>query len=126
MSLRDVMVWVLLAVGVAAALVACLGMLVMPNFYARLHYVGLASVPAALALAAGVAVSSGMSPATTKAIIAAVVVAIGSPAITHATARAALVREHGHAPSVPPESEDGLVASPPPAERAEVELSQRS
>jgi multisubunit Na+/H+ antiporter MnhG subunit len=126
MSLKDIAVWVLLTIGVAAALLACLGMLVMTHFNARLHYVSLASVPAALALAAAVTVASGFSPATAKAIIAAVVIAVGSPAITHATARAGRVREYGFWSALPPESKDGsAVSSGPTPDQAMAEPPSR-
>src|SRR5436305_5813607 len=114
MSLQDIAVWILLALGTTATLLACLGVLLMSRFYAKLHYVGLAAVPGTVLYAAAVAVSAGASPATTKAILAALAVGIASPVLGHATARAARVRELRYWSAVPAGTPE-----PSPAERGE-------
>ena len=107
MSAGDVVVWVLLAVGVAAQLVGVLGVLVASDVYDRLHFTGPASIfgPACLALA--VVIDEGpISQAGLKAILVALLLLALSPVLVHATARAAFVRERGRLPRLPLERDE--------------------
>jgi multicomponent Na+:H+ antiporter subunit G len=91
--MNDVIVF-LLVVGVAIELFCCLGALVMRGAYARLHYgapVGLG----ALLLALAIVFRQGFSLIGDKALLIAVFVLVSSPVLSHVTARAARIREHG-------------------------------
>jgi multicomponent Na+:H+ antiporter subunit G len=89
-------VWALLAVGVAAPLLGVVGVLVGPDVYARLHFVGLGSIFGPFALALAVVIDEGpFSQAGLKSILVAVLLLGLSPVLVHATARAAYVRERG-------------------------------
>jgi monovalent cation/proton antiporter MnhG/PhaG subunit len=106
MTVGDVVVTVLLVLGVGIELVCCLGVLVMRNVYDRLHYTGPASFGAVL-IAAAVVVREGLlSQIGTKAVLVAAVLLVVSPALVHATARAARLRERGELRAQPHEVEE--------------------
>jgi multicomponent Na+:H+ antiporter subunit G len=105
-NVQHVAVSILLVIGVGAGLLASLGILVMRHFYDRLHYVGLASALGAVSIAAAVVVQEGVSQASVKAVLTAIVVAVTSPVLTHATARAARIREFGYLEMQPEEQSD--------------------
>jgi monovalent cation/proton antiporter MnhG/PhaG subunit len=102
--MRDVAVAVALVVGVAAQLLACLGVTVMRNAFDRLHYTG-PTIVAAAALAAAVLIREGFSLVADKGIMLAVVVAITSPVIVQAMARAARTSERGSLDATAPDVE---------------------
>jgi monovalent cation/proton antiporter MnhG/PhaG subunit len=91
-----VLVWTLLAVGVAAQLTGVVGVLAAANVFDRLHFIGPAGIfgPACFALA--VVLDEGpFSQAGLKSILVAALLLGLSPVLLHATARAAYVRERG-------------------------------
>lgn len=92
--LREVVVVVLLAGGVALELACCLGVLVMRGPYDRLHYAGAASFGAVL-LAVAVVAQEGFSLVGNKALLLAAFLLVSSPVLVHATGRAARIRERG-------------------------------
>ena len=96
MTWQTIVADVLLVVGVAIELLACLGLLLMGTVFDRLHYVGLASTLGPIAIAGAVLLEEGVSTAGLKAIFIAVVLVGVGPVVTHATARAARVRQFGH------------------------------
>jgi monovalent cation/proton antiporter MnhG/PhaG subunit len=100
-------VWVLLAVGVAAQLIGVLGVVVASNVYDRLHFTGPASIFGPTCLALAVVIDEGpLSQAGLKSMLVAVLLLALSPVLVHATARAALVRERGRLPRLALESEE--------------------
>ena len=95
MTAHAVAVDALLVLAVALTLVCCLGVLVMPSTYDRVHYLGPASVVVPALVAAAVVVEQGLSPLGIKAILAALLLAATGPVLGHATARSAAVRDGG-------------------------------
>ena len=95
MNVGDVAVAVLLAVGVASALMSALGLLATKDPYDQLHFTGPATVIGPVAIAAAVLVEEPLSSAGIKAVLVALVLLLTGPVLVHATARAARVREHG-------------------------------
>jgi multicomponent Na+:H+ antiporter subunit G len=91
---RDVTVTVLLFAGVALAVLATLGVLLMRDAFERLHYLGPASLSAGC-LAAAVVVRESFSLIGNKAIALAAFVLITSPVVAHVTARALFDAERG-------------------------------
>lgn len=81
----------LVALGVAVLAFACLGVLLMRDALARLHYVSVGVLAVAL-VAAAVVARDGASLIAVKAVLVAVFVAATSPILAHATARALHVR----------------------------------
>jgi monovalent cation/proton antiporter MnhG/PhaG subunit len=96
MTLGDVVVAVLLAIGVAAQLTGVVGVVVARNVYDRLHFTGPASIFGPLALAAAIVLDEGpFSQAGLKSLLVALLVLGLNPILVHASARAAFVRERG-------------------------------
>jgi multisubunit Na+/H+ antiporter MnhG subunit len=106
-SWQDVVVGVLLAVGVLAVLISCIGIVVMRTAMDRLHFTAPAGTIAPVAFAAAVLVEEPLSSAGVKAVLVALLIGITTPALSHATARAARIREHGRWKVLPHELEDG-------------------
>jgi len=91
-----VLVWILLTVGVLAALAGVVGVLVAGNVYDRLHFIGPAGIFGPVCLALAVVLDEGpFSQAGLKSILVALLLLALSPVLIHATARAAYVRERG-------------------------------
>lgn len=86
---------VLLGVAVAVQALAGLGVALMRNGYARLHYAAAASTVGPVAIAVAAVLEESLSETGVKAVIVAVVVLVGGALLTHATGRAAVVRERG-------------------------------
>ena len=95
MSVGDVAVALLLALGVGSALLGALGLLATRDPYDQLHFTGPANVIGPVALAAAVLVEEPLSSAGIKAVIVAVVMLGTGPVLIQATARAARIRERG-------------------------------
>ena len=95
MSPRGIAVAVLLVAGVGIELGCVVGVLVMRSAYDRLHYTAPATALGPLAIAAAIVVRESFNQAGIKAVLVAVVLLLTNPVLTHATARAARVREHG-------------------------------
>jgi multisubunit Na+/H+ antiporter MnhG subunit len=94
-SVGDVAVAILLALGVASALMSAFGVLAARDPYDQLHFTGPATVIAPVALAAAVLVEEPLSSAGIKAVLVAVIMLATGPLLLHATARAARIRESG-------------------------------
>ena len=83
----------LLVAGVAVQLAACLGLILARTTFDRLHLVAPAAVVGAPLVCASVLVNESFSQGGVHAIlVAAILIGVG-PVITHATARAARLRE---------------------------------
>jgi monovalent cation/proton antiporter MnhG/PhaG subunit len=102
---REVAVAVLLALGVAVELVCCVGVLAMRDAYDKLHYTAPATTVGPLAIALAVVVQESFSQAGIKALLIFLALLVTNPVLTHATARAARVRQLGSW-RARPESED--------------------
>ena len=109
MSAREAIGYGLLGLGVAAEIVAVLGLVVMRDVYDRLHYVGPATL-GALLVAAAMWVYQGPSQIAVEASLVAVIVLVVSPAMAHATARAARINERGEWRPTP---EEGIEVEEP-------------
>ena len=95
MSIGEVAVAVLLALGVASALMGAVGILAARNPYDQLHFTGPATVIGPVAIAAAVLIEEPLSSAGIKAVLIALIMLATGPILLHATARAARLREHG-------------------------------
>ncbi len=103
MTWQEIASMVLLAIGVALELLACLGVLVMDNVYDRLHYSGLASLLGPIFIAAAVLLVEAVSMAGIQMILIAATLVVSGPILTHALARTARVRQHGQWGPLPDE-----------------------
>jgi multicomponent Na+:H+ antiporter subunit G len=93
-SVRHLVEYVLLALGVGIQVLSAIGVLAMRSVYDRLHYVGSASVGAALVCVA-VTVRESFSLIGNKTLLIAFFLLVSGPVLVHATARAARIRERG-------------------------------
>lgn len=93
MSAQSLAVGALLSLGVLAALLCVLGVLVGRDAYQKLHYLGPLAPLSAFLIAAAVIAQESWSQAGLKALLVALVLLIAGPVLTHATARAAHLRE---------------------------------
>ena len=80
----------LLAAGLFFSGVAALGVLRLPDFYARLHAVSKAETLGVLCTVSGVALWQGLDLTTAKLLLVALFFFITNPTASHAIARAAL------------------------------------
>jgi monovalent cation/proton antiporter MnhG/PhaG subunit len=104
-SVGDLAVAVLLALGVASGLLGALGIVATRDPYNQLHFTGPATVIGPLAIAAAVLVEEPLSSAGIKAVLIALIMLATGPILVHATARAARVRKQGRWVVLPEELE---------------------
>ncbi len=81
---------VLMVCGAFFLTVSALGLLRLPDFYARTHAVGKSETLGTILVLSGLAVYNGWELSTVKIIFILVFVLIASPTATHAISRAAL------------------------------------
>ena len=92
------MIWVvgvLLAVAVVVLLVSALGLLLMPHVFDRVHFLGPATTIAPVLVAAAVVTVEAFDHQGILTVLLALFLAMFGPVLSHATARAARIREHG-------------------------------
>ena len=93
MSVHEVAVHALIWTAVATELVCCIGIVAARDVFARLHYSAAAGTLGPVLVAVAIAVEEGVrSVAASAALVVAVLLLLGSPAVTIATARAARAR----------------------------------
>jgi monovalent cation/proton antiporter MnhG/PhaG subunit len=105
---RSLAVDALLFAGVVVLLSCALGVLVMGSAYDRLHYASAAGW-GALLVALAILVRESWSLIANKALLTAVILVVGGPVLSHATARAGRIRERGS--WNPPREHDGRQGS---------------
>jgi multicomponent Na+:H+ antiporter subunit G len=93
--IREVIADVLLALAVLTVAASALGVAVMPNAYARLHYVTPAAVVAPVLVTLAIFVQEGLDENTGETVVALVFMIIAAPFLSHATIRAMRVRDRG-------------------------------
>jgi multisubunit Na+/H+ antiporter MnhG subunit len=92
---REIFADILLGLAVAVVLASALGILVMGDVYQKLHFVTPAALAAPVLVAAAVFVQAGLTENTGQTLLALVFLVIAGPFLTHATIRAARIRDQG-------------------------------
>ena len=92
---RDVVAAVLLGLAVLTVLSASVGVLVMRDAYAKLHFVTPAALVAPFLVALAIFVRMGLVENTGETFLALLFMVIAGPYLSHATIRAIRVRETG-------------------------------
>lgn len=92
---EQVVIGILLGLAFAVAAVSVVGLIAMRDVYQRIHYLTPISMIAPLLVAIAVTVKSGWSENTGQSWIALGFVILVSPFLSHATIRAARIRERG-------------------------------
>ena len=93
--IQEVFADVLLGLAVAVVLASALGILVMRGVYRKLHFVTPAALVAPALVALAVFVQQGLDENTGETLLALLLIVIAGPYLTHATIRAARIREKG-------------------------------
>jgi|HubBroStandDraft_4_1064222.scaffolds.fasta_scaffold74464_2 multisubunit Na+/H+ antiporter MnhG subunit len=93
--IREVAVDVLLGLAVAVAVISSVGVLAMRDAYQKLHYLTPLSILAPVLVALAVLVQAGYSTRSSQTWLAAGILVIASPFLSHATIRAARIRAEG-------------------------------
>jgi multisubunit Na+/H+ antiporter MnhG subunit len=95
MTARHLTADVLLALAVLVVLAACVGVLVMRDVYAKLHFVTPVSLVAPFLVAAAIGVQMGLRENTSGSWLMLAFLVLSGPFLSHATLRAARIRERG-------------------------------
>ncbi|HYY03164.1 MAG TPA: monovalent cation/H(+) antiporter subunit G [Gaiellaceae bacterium] len=103
MKTTDLLVDMFLVLGVTCQFIACLGVLVFPNVFDRLHFVGAGSTLGPLLIGAAVLVRQTTSAAGITTMVVMVVLVVLGPSLLIATARAARRIELGQIEPLPEE-----------------------
>jgi multisubunit Na+/H+ antiporter MnhG subunit len=93
--IREIGTDALLGLAAAIVLASSAGVLAMRGVYDKLHFVTPAALVAPVLVTLAVLVHAGFSAATAQTLLALVFMVIAGPFLTHATIRAARVREKG-------------------------------
>jgi multisubunit Na+/H+ antiporter MnhG subunit len=93
--IRDIAADVFLALAVLVVLASAAGLLVMRDVYQKLHFVTPAALLAPLLVGVAVLIESGYSENSALTWLAVLFVVISAPYLSHATIRAARIRELG-------------------------------
>ncbi len=107
MTKADIAVNVCLAICVIMTMICCWGLLLIHDFYERLHFLSTITTVSTFALLLAIVVKEGWGQATIKGILVYLVLLLINAVLTHATARAARVREFGHWTVDPSENVEG-------------------
>ncbi|HUN35419.1 MAG TPA: monovalent cation/H(+) antiporter subunit G [Trebonia sp.] len=91
----DIIAGILLGLAALVVLGASVGVAVMPDAYAKLHFVTPATLVAPALVTLAVLVEAGLSENTGETVLALVFLMIGGPFLSHATIRAIRMRETG-------------------------------
>jgi monovalent cation/proton antiporter MnhG/PhaG subunit len=92
-SKTQIVIDVLLGIGVASAVLSCIAVLVMRDLYERLHYLSPPATITIICFTAAVIADKHLSQAGIKAVLIMIVLLLMNAVLTHATARAARVRQ---------------------------------
>lgn len=93
MSLDAIVADLLLALAVLVVAAAVLGVVVMRDVYQKMHYLSPLGLTAPILVALAVSVQKGWYENTTQSWLTVMIMAIASPVLTHATMRAARLRD---------------------------------
>jgi multicomponent Na+:H+ antiporter subunit G len=88
--IADVVSWICILVGAAVALIGALGILRLPDVFARMHGAGMVDTLGLGAILVGLIVQAGLTLITVKLLLIILFVFYTSPMTTHALARACL------------------------------------
>ena len=86
----DILSWACLTVGGVLGIIGGIGIHRFPDFYSRLHAVGIADTLSAMLILLGLGLQAGISLATFKLFLIFVFLFFTSPTASHALANAAL------------------------------------
>lgn len=86
----DILTWLCLSIGGLLGIIGAIGIHRFPDFYSRLHAVGIADTLSATLILLGLGLQAGLSLASLKLILIFIFLFLTSPTASHALANAAL------------------------------------
>lgn len=95
MTIQPIIADILLGLAVALVLASCLGLVLMADVYQKVHFVTPISLIAPALVAVAVFVQMGLTENTGETLLALLFIMIAGPFLSHATVRAARIRERG-------------------------------
>lgn len=95
MTARHVTADVLLGLAVCVVLISCVGILVMRGVYDKIHFLTPVSLVAPFLVAVAIGVQMGLRENTSGSWLMLAFLVLSGPFLTHATLRAARIREKG-------------------------------
>jgi len=95
MTARHVTADVLLALAVLVVLASCVGVLAMRGVYDKIHFLTPVSLVAPFLVAVAISVQMGLRENTSSSWLMLAFLVLSGPFLTHATLRAARIREKG-------------------------------
>ncbi len=107
MRAPDIAVAVMLGISVLLTAICCSALLMFGNLFERLHYLSSVTTISTFALLIAVVIKEGAGQASTKAVLVFLVLLLVNAVLSHATARAARVREFGQWTPTPGEHIEG-------------------
>lgn len=107
MRSADIAVAVFLGISVVSTGICCSALLLFRDLFQRLHYLSVVTTVSTFTLLVAVVIKEGAGQATMKAILSFIVLLLINAVLSHATARAARVREFGQWTPTPEEHIEG-------------------
>jgi multicomponent Na+:H+ antiporter subunit G len=104
--METVLVDALLAIGVAAELICCIGVAAARTTADRLHYAAAGTTVGPFAILAALLVREGLTSQGLQAIATVAILFVAGPIVTHATARAVRRVDYGDLQALPEERAD--------------------
>lgn len=95
MTVRHITADVLLVLAVLVVLASCVGVLVMRGVYDKIHFLTPVSLVAPFLVAVAIGVQMGLRENTSSSWLMLAFLVLAGPFLTHATLRAARIREKG-------------------------------
>jgi len=95
MKAADIAVATLLGIMVATSFISCWALVLFRDKFQRMHYLSVVTTVSTLSLLIAVVIKEGWGQATLKTILTFLVLILINAVVTHATARAARIREYG-------------------------------
>jgi monovalent cation/proton antiporter MnhG/PhaG subunit len=92
-SKTQILIDVLLGIGVVSTVLSCIALLVMKDLYEKMHYLSPPATVTIICFTAAVIADKHLSQSGIKALIIMVVLLVMNAVLTHATARAARIRQ---------------------------------
>lgn len=96
MTSAGIIVWIFLILGMASFLLTSVGMVLLRDVYQRIQYTYPAATVGLVAVVVAIMIHKSISQAGIKTLVTGLIVFWTNPVISHATARAARVREFGN------------------------------
>jgi multisubunit Na+/H+ antiporter MnhG subunit len=93
MTAQDIAAAVLLALGIGAMGLSCIGLVLLRDVFDRLHCVGFATLAGTAGVAASLVTAQGLSALAVKALLVFLLAAAIGAVLTHACGRAFRMRE---------------------------------